>query len=313
MNPFILIERNNLLDLKKYLATENPNVVNNYGDSLLHLAVKLNNIEIMNLLLDNYININYQDRLGNTALMLSVIYNNVGFVKLLLRYKADINIANNLNETPLFKALYLNREDIVEILLLNNPLLNEITQNYESNLFAAVYSGNKDLISKALAFNSLNDKNYLGDSLIHTACKANKVDSLTFLLEKGLSPHITNKLGETPLFDACRRESPDLVVTLMKYGSLLEYKNNNGERVFDLELNKDFKRILKRLQMSKEYVSYLNNYPLHVACIYSDIELVEKYLNIPNIQKKDQFQKRAYDYAKLKENKDILKCFSRHI
>jgi ankyrin repeat protein len=64
-------------------------------------AVKLNDFDLVSLLLSSNININLQNEFGNTALIEAVFdgVKNLKIIKLLLKHKANMKIKNNKNQT----------------------------------------------------------------------------------------------------------------------------------------------------------------------------------------------------------------------
>jgi ankyrin repeat protein len=83
----------NLLEIK------NPK-----GNSLLHISVTENFIELVDYLLNKGVNVNAQNEEGNTALHIAVKSDNKQIAKLLLDFRADVNIPNKKNETVLETA-----------------------------------------------------------------------------------------------------------------------------------------------------------------------------------------------------------------
>ena len=71
MNVFDAVFSNNISQLRKYLANGDVNVKNERGMSLIHYAIIFNNSEIFDLLLENFININIQDKYGDTPAVIA--------------------------------------------------------------------------------------------------------------------------------------------------------------------------------------------------------------------------------------------------
>ena len=69
--------------IKEYLKFGNVNICDCQGLSLLHYAAMGNSIEVANLLIDNYINLNIKSNKGETPLLMAVNKGELGFVKLL--------------------------------------------------------------------------------------------------------------------------------------------------------------------------------------------------------------------------------------
>merc|ERR1712038_73343 len=73
--------------------------------------------DIVQILLDNGANIDYQDNLGRTALMLAAGNGHKDIVQILLDNGANINQQNNYGETALTRAALNGKKDVVQFLL----------------------------------------------------------------------------------------------------------------------------------------------------------------------------------------------------
>lgn len=97
--------------------------INNWRSSpsnsnFLHRAVAEYNLEAITYILNNtQIDINQQNDKGETVLHLAIKNSNNEMVKMLLSKEADPNIVNNKGFSPLYIATKLHREEIVETLL----------------------------------------------------------------------------------------------------------------------------------------------------------------------------------------------------
>lgn len=79
------------------------------GFTLLHLAVRRNDLELAELLLDNGIGIEEKTKCGSTALHLAVAFNNLEIAKMLVKRGADLFALNTLKMFPdrSFKSPYI--------------------------------------------------------------------------------------------------------------------------------------------------------------------------------------------------------------
>jgi ankyrin repeat protein len=76
-------------------------IKNQRGDSLLHISVLENYIELVEYLLNKGLDVNSQNEDGNTPLHLAVKTDNKEITKILLQWNADLNISNKKEETVL--------------------------------------------------------------------------------------------------------------------------------------------------------------------------------------------------------------------
>lgn len=100
--PILLATKNNHTELFKIIYDHgvNLNCVDINGNSLLHYAIKNNNNEIFELLVNDVtINVNIQDYDGMTPLMLCINNNDADKIYRLLNCeKLDLNVVNNLGQ-----------------------------------------------------------------------------------------------------------------------------------------------------------------------------------------------------------------------
>ncbi|MGD9886768.1 MAG: ankyrin repeat domain-containing protein [Bacilli bacterium] len=87
------------------------------GRTLLHLALKINNLRLMNLFLSFGVNANLADEQGYAPLHFAVLENKMRFLKGLVGYGCDINIACEQDQTPLHLAVINGNLEIVKFLI----------------------------------------------------------------------------------------------------------------------------------------------------------------------------------------------------
>ncbi|EAY17634.1 ankyrin repeat protein, putative [Trichomonas vaginalis G3] len=154
----------------------NINSKDSYGNTVLNIAVHLNNIALMELLLSHGANINEKDKFGDTALHLAASYNNNKMIKFLLSHGANINEKDINGEIALHKAMHFNNIDAIKLLLSHGANVNEKNKNGRTPLYDAMLDNNKKLIKILLSYRAnVNEKNRNGDTLLHlAACKDDK-------------------------------------------------------------------------------------------------------------------------------------------
>ncbi len=309
MDAFDSVYANNISSLKEYLETGDINIINERGMSLLHYAIIFNNIEIFNLLLDNYININICDSHGDTPAHYCVINNRMGFLKTLIRHECNLSLKNKDGHTPLYKACALGRENMVALFLESMKFdLNETDSKDETVFMALVRSRNLDLLNR-LELNEeiINRPNYIGETPLHIACKSGDLRVIQFLIDHRAFVNAKNKTGETPLFYAVTAQNRDVISMLLKAGAVLDCRSTFGDTIYNLIPTYELSSYIN--EKSEQYKNYLyySNYPLHYAIIIENIELVKKFSVIRNIQHKDAFGYTPMELAKLIHNDRILK------
>ena len=305
---FQVVRDNDLNKLKENLKYIQINATDEDSNSLLHLAVISNSLEIARFLILNNININLKNKLGQTALHLSVIYNRLAIFKTIIKSGADINICDLLNETPLILSLKLNRVKMTDILISLNANINVYNNKGENTLFFSLYSNRldlfKDILSKDETLLYSKDKDL--NSILHVAVRLGHIKIVKYILNLGFLPNELNSSLETPLFFAARNSDLDIARLLLENGALVEYKNKFYESIFDLG-NTRFNSFVTSKTMSSKYIDFKEKYPLSFAVILNDKELFYRYLNTFEINKKDDSNKDALYYARIYNRLEFIK------
>ena len=94
-NPLTLAVKHQNVIIVQFLLDQkaNPNFIV-HGRNLLMYSVQQEKVSIARLLIQRGAEINYADSLGNTALMMAATSNNIRFAKLLIRNGAFLNVRN---------------------------------------------------------------------------------------------------------------------------------------------------------------------------------------------------------------------------
>jgi ankyrin repeat protein len=149
--------------IKDYGA--DPNTVNALGFSSLNLALRYENIPLLNKLL-SYPDLKVKmekDDTGNTALIYAIdveAYSEerkIQLVKYLLEKGADCNVVNDKGTTPLILACSLDQLELVKLLLPYAPDMNTRDNKGDSALDVAVTYGRVKLVQALLAYGAAPD------------------------------------------------------------------------------------------------------------------------------------------------------------
>ena len=100
--------------LRLHKGVDEPNGA---GLSALHVAIKMGDLKIAAILLENGADINFQDNNGNTPLILAVKKKDLELVTFVILRGADVNLANNDGITPLHQGAFSGNEKVVDFLL----------------------------------------------------------------------------------------------------------------------------------------------------------------------------------------------------
>lgn len=276
--------------IKEYLKFGNVNICDEQGLSLLHYAAMGNSLEVANLLIDNYINLDIRNNKGETPLFLAVNLGELGFAKLLCRYGADAKIANNIGETVFFKAILKGRKDMLDLLrdsLDINYL--HITLDMENVLFYTIKAYNTEMFFEiSNKYPSLiKQKNYSGINLLMMAIMYDNYEICEYLLKQDFNMYDSDYLYNNSLYYSARYASCDIMKLLLSKKPIIAGKNKDGETILDLcELNTHpVFMLIDNYINSYDYLLYKRTYPYFIAVVERNYDLLE-YGN-PDIKKRD--------------------------
>ncbi|WP_341751923.1 ankyrin repeat domain-containing protein [Candidatus Tisiphia endosymbiont of Piscicola geometra] len=238
-----LIQKNDTHALNVCLGR---NIDHNIVRSILDTAIKQGNVEIVELLLGYYIDVNARNSSGNTLLHVATQNNQKSIVKLLLNIGADVNAKRTSGETSLHIAVKSNSNEIVELLLNggadvniaflhNSPLYTAISNNSteivellltklqtvtKEELFKAVKNDNTQIVQLLLPKITnidINAINYSGRTELHIASSDGNINMVKFLLQHQANPNTKDNRQKTPLESAIYHGHLNIVKLLFDY------------------------------------------------------------------------------------------------
>ena len=212
-----------LLQLCLSVSPESATIPNSYGDTPLHIAASNGSVSVMKCViacckesLDNVLN-----NSGNSALHLACIYSFPKVVKLLLD-RCSVHLTNKSGNSPIHVASSKKSTALVGCLLENcsGNLDHQRNKKNETYLHIATKAGDLDTIKLLMKYCSTTCQNSDDDTPIHIACASNNQSVVECLLEKTTSTYpFVNKRGETYLHAACNLKAKmDIVKILFDKG-----------------------------------------------------------------------------------------------
>lgn len=115
---FIAVNKNDLTSIESLINDGvDVNSKDESGDSALHKAVELGNLELAKLLVDKGANVNITDQDNATPLHWCATFHRPEIAKLLLENGANVNAEDNSSWTPLHDAVETNDGSMVKLLL----------------------------------------------------------------------------------------------------------------------------------------------------------------------------------------------------
>jgi hypothetical protein len=97
---------------------------------------------------------------------------------------------------------------------------------------------------------NINDRNFLGNTLLHGACQFDSFLSVKFLVENGADVNIQNLYGNTPL-DFCRfSKYPNeiIVFSVEECNTDIYLKNKRGDSVYDFALKLRYEWLVELIE-----------------------------------------------------------------
>ena len=208
------------LDYFKLLLekTEDFNLQNIRGESLLFIACHANLSDIVELLLEKGADANLKNQMGDSFPLIEACLNDsASIVKLLLEHNADVASSTQANKhTPLMIAIDKGNLDIVKLLLEKNPAphVNLRDKKGLTSLMLAVHKMLKIQVEPKLISSKApveDEKKYFEITIL--------------LLEKGADPSIHKKNEQSPLelMLLMRESRPEDTARNEIYQKMLEY------------------------------------------------------------------------------------------
>lgn len=198
--------------------------VNAKNDNLLtplFLAAKLNDIEIIKILLHQNADINIIVE-GTVPLNLAIRSQRKDIVEAILKFGPNVNIDTSSDGTPLQCAVRKGNIEIAEILLHSGANVNYVNARGSLPYFTFTRE-ETDKYSNQILTNYLSDVNFTGaygEIPLFEAIKTSNMNLVKLLLRYGANLHITNKFGFTPLLAAVESEKIDIVKILVENGDV---------------------------------------------------------------------------------------------
>lgn len=173
----------------------------------IHQVVLLKNFSYVQFIVENLPNkekdINNVDSIGNSALHLAVTLKNMDeIIPYLIQHGADINLSNSKGQTPLHLACGKNRIENVNILLVNPKIkYNPIDEQGFTPLIKACASQAYDVVKCLLRSKdvNINLKDKSGNTALHYLCEDEKFDIAIQIIKEGGDVEDKNNDGKTPI------------------------------------------------------------------------------------------------------------------
>jgi len=239
------------------------------GNTMLHITVRSGgNTDVLNAILDHNASINARNRVGDTSLTIAVRMNEKEAGELLINRGADIFAVNAEGESPLLltfpspggqasdlRQWMLNPQTLSARDGLGNTALHYAAQwrfdqwipiliqmdakteasnaTGETPLFTAVKQDSPSTIMVLISNGAmLSARDTLGNSALHAAVRWHAIHGAETLIDLDLDINCHALNGKTPLHDSIRLGKPDFMMLLLNRRADIEVRDADGNTPF---------------------------------------------------------------------------------
>ena len=194
-------------------------------------------INMMKLLIDNKVNINYTDEDGFNPLNIAIESRDMELTKFLITNGANVNSLMQDGVSLIGYAIAQNNMDLLQMLIENGANVNYTNGDSWANtpLQTASRLGLDNVVRILLTRNAdINAVDMNGNTALHTAALNSQLSIVKLLLEKNPNLDIQNKVGNTALHLAVISGNIDIVGELVLKGANTRIRNNDGKYPRDI-------------------------------------------------------------------------------
>jgi ankyrin repeat protein len=172
---------------------------------------------------------------GETALHKAVGLRNVEMVKLLLSCRADVNVQDLNYQSPFFDAVNGDREEIVKLMFACKPAVNSrhCTPAYTPLHCAKSKSVAELLIAHGADVHARTDKNAGGKTPLHEAAQNGQRDVAETLISHGAEVNARSERGMTPLAYAVNWGKKSVAELLIAKNADVNAEDKEGETILE--------------------------------------------------------------------------------
>lgn len=169
--------------------------------------------EVVNYLLKNGANIDYQNCAGETVLMKVVMIDYFDMVNFLIKKNANIDLVNDIGKTALMMSIYDGFTSIARLLIESGASINRQDKNGTTALIIASFEGHEDIV-RLLKNADLNLQDCDGETALYSTAYNNCKDVTKILINIGADLDIQNTLGKTTLMHAVDQNKYEIIELL---------------------------------------------------------------------------------------------------
>jgi ankyrin repeat protein len=204
---------------------------------LHNLVIQRNIPRIRDLILSRSVDLDQVDQCGNTPLHLAVYILDLDLVKFLLQNDADVNMQDHMGNTPLHIASIFNSDPRK---YMNLSRYNDVIIDFMYELHDTNYDHTTEIINSLLFMSNdanYNKQNNIGDTPLHIACiEGNKEAFNVILNDDDVDVNIQNNIGNTPLHVFMKKCTSSDLIKILNAGADVKIKNNRGNTALHLSV-----------------------------------------------------------------------------
>ena len=179
----------------------NINYTDEDGFNPLNIAIESRDMELTKFLITNGANVNSLMQDGVSLIGYAIAQNNMDLLQMLIENGANVNYTNGDSwaDTPLKTASRLGLDNVVRILLTRNADINAVDMNGNTALHTAALNSQLSIVKLLLEKNpNLDIQNKVGNTALHLAVISGNIDIVGELVLKGANTRIRNNDGKYP-------------------------------------------------------------------------------------------------------------------
>ncbi|WP_353280976.1 ankyrin repeat domain-containing protein [Wolbachia endosymbiont (group B) of Tholera decimalis] len=254
------------LNVMKCLVNKgaSTNTKDKYDNTPLHSAAYAGELDIVKYLIIKNNNINAKGEYGRTPLHIAAINGDLDMVEYLIKRYANIDAKDNCGMTPLHLAADVGELGIVEHLINEDAYVDARDEHYRTPLFFAAENGKlnvvKCLIEKGA---NVNAKNEYGETALHRvvykATFSGDLRIVEFLINKGANVNARDRNSRTLLHYSALSGSCNIAECLIREGANINAKDKDGNTALHLAVIRQKVDITRTLLKHNANVNAKNN------------------------------------------------------
>ncbi|XP_077126764.1 transient receptor potential cation channel subfamily A member 1 [Ranitomeya variabilis] len=232
----------NQVDSVKVLLSRgaNPNILNYYRMSPLHMAIQMHHNNIVEALLDNTTtNVNLEGDLGNTPIMQACYKENPEALLMLLNHGAKLCKRNKIGCFPIHMSVFTGSLKCMELVLKKGEEFGfsiedhiNFTDNEKSSpLHVAVQNGRLEVVKACIGYGAKIDRKQIDNATpLHFAATQGATEIVKFMVSSYTGENnildLPDGNKETPLHKSCLFDHVELAQYLISMGANVDSVDN---------------------------------------------------------------------------------------